>query len=128
MMPRERQITAVLENRPGELLKLCYALRDQNVNIAAMMVVEGRARIIVDNSVRAGAVLESMGIPYTMAEVISLEIPNKPGSVAEVVDKMAKAGINIDYAFASTVPNQDTATVIFAVSDLDRASEVVNNP
>lgn len=126
-MPRERQITAVLENRPGELVKLCAALRDQNVNISAMMVVEGRARIIVDNSVRAGAVLEKMGIAYTMAEVISLEIPNKPGSVAEIVDKMANAGINIDYAFASTVPDQGTATVIFAVSDLDRASEVVNN-
>jgi hypothetical protein len=43
-----------------------------------------------------------------------------------VADKMAKAGINIDYAFASTVPGQGTATVVFAVSDVDRASKLVN--
>jgi len=126
-MPRERQITAVLENKPGELAKLCEALREQNVNITAMMVVEGNARIIVDNSVRAGAVLDNMGISYTMAEVISLEIPNTPGAVAEIADKMAKAGINIDYAFASTVHNQGRATVIIAVSDLDRASKIIND-
>ncbi len=125
-MPRERQITAVLENSPGALAKLCEALRRQDVNITALMVVGGRARIMVDDSDRAGVVLEEMGIPYTSAEVICLEIPNRPGAVAEVADKMSKAGINIDYAFASTVPGQGTATVVFAVSDVDRASKVVN--
>lgn len=125
-MPRERQITAVLENRPGELAKLCEALREQDVNITALMVVEGRARIMVDDSLRAGSVLESMGISYTSAEVICLEIPDKPGAVADVADKMANEGINIDFAFASTVPGQGTATVVFAVSDVDRAAKLVN--
>jgi hypothetical protein len=125
-MPRKRQITAVLENRPGELASLCEALRAERVNITALMVVEGRARIMVDDSERACKVMESMGVSYTSAEVISLEIPDKPGAVAEVADKMARAGINIDYAFASTVPGQGTATVVFAVSDVDRASRLVN--
>jgi hypothetical protein len=126
-MPRQRQITAVLENKPGELAALCEALRKESVNITALMVVEGRARIMVDDSERASKVMQSMGISYTSAEVISLEIPDKPGAVAEVADKMAKAGINIDYAFASTVPGQGTATVVFAVSDMDRASRLVNS-
>ena len=125
-MPRERQITAVMENKPGELAKLCDAMREEGVNITALMVVEGRARIMVSDSKRAEGVLERMGIPYSSAEVICLEIPDKPGAVAEVADKMARAGINIDYAFASTVPGQGTATVVFAVSDVDRASKVVN--
>lgn len=125
-MPRERQISAVLENRPGELARLCEAFRKESVNITALMVVEGRAKILVDDSVKAGDVLDSMGIPYTSAEVICLEIPNKPGAVADVADKMAKEGINIDYAFASTVPCQETATVVFAVSDVDRAQRLVN--
>ena len=126
-MPRERQISAVLENRPGELAKLCEAFRKESVNITALMVVEGRAKIMVDDSIRAGRVLESMNIPFTSAEVIALEIPNKPGAVADVADKMAAEGINIDYAFASTVPGQDTATVVFAVSDVDRAQKLVNH-
>ncbi len=125
MVPRARQITALLENRPGELAKLCEALHKVDVNITALMVVEGRARIMVDDSQRAGEVLSNMGISYTSAEVIVLEIPDKPGAVAEVADKMAKAGINIDYAFASTVPGRGTATVVFAVSDVDRASTIV---
>ena len=127
MSPRERQISAVLENKPGELAKLCEAFRKEGVNITALMVVEGRAKIMVDDSVRAGRVLEGMGISYTSAEVICLEIPDKPGAVADVADKMAKEGINIDYAFASTVPGQGTATVVFAVSDLDRAQTLVNS-
>ena len=127
-MPRERQISAVLENKPGELARLCEAFRKESVNITALMVVEGRAKILVDDSVRAGRVLDGMGISYTSAEVICLEIPNKPGAVADVADKMAKAGINIDYAFASTVPCQETATVVFAVSDVDRAQKLVNSP
>jgi hypothetical protein len=125
-MPRERQISAVLENKPGELARLCEAFRKESVNITALMVVEGRAKILVDDSVRAGRVLDEMGISYTSAEVICLEIPNKPGAVADVADKMAKEGINIDYAFASTVPCQETATVVFAVSDVDRAQKLVN--
>jgi hypothetical protein len=126
-MTRERQISAVLENKPGELAKLCEAFRKQSVNITALMVVEGRAKIMVDDSGRAGRVLESMNIPFTSAEVIALEIPNKPGAVADVADKMAAEGINIDYAFASTVPGQETATVVFAVSDVDRAQKLVNS-
>ena len=126
MMPRARQITAVLENKPGELAKLCEALHKRDVNITALMVVEGRARIMVDDSQRASEVLTEMGIPYSDAEVIVLEIPDKPGAVAEVADKMAKAGINIDYAFASTVPGRGTATVVFAVSDVNGASRIVN--
>lgn len=125
MVPRARQITALLENNPGELAKLCEALRKVDVNITALMVVEGRARIMVDDSQRAGEILAEMGIPYSSAEVIVLEIPDKPGAVAEVADKMAKAGINIDYAFASTVPGRGTATVVFAVSDVERAESIM---
>jgi hypothetical protein len=121
-MARERQITALLENKPGELARLCEAFRKEEVNITALMVVEGRARIMVDDSVRASRVLEKMGINYSSAEVICLEIPDKPGAVADVADKMSKAGINIDYAFASTVPGQGTATVVFAVSDVEKAN------
>jgi hypothetical protein len=124
--PRERQISAVLENKPGELAKLCESFRKAGVNITALMVVEGRAKIMVNDSIRAEKVLEDMGISYISAEVICLEIPDKPGAVADVADKMAKEGINIDYAFASTVPGQGTATVVFAVSDVDRAQKVVN--
>jgi len=125
--PRERQISAVLENKPGELANLCEAFRKEGVNITALMVVEGRAKIMVNDSERAGKLLDDMGISYISAEVICLEIPDKPGAVADVADKMAKEGINIDYAFASTVPGQGTATVVFAVSDVDRAQKLVNS-
>ena len=125
-MPRERQITAVLENKAGALAKLCDALREEEVNITALMVVEGRARIMVDDSMRACRVLETMGISYTSGEVIGIEIPTEPGAVADVADKRVEEGINIDYAFASTVPGQGTATVVFAVSDVDKASKLVN--
>ena len=125
MVPRARQITALLKNSPGELAKLCEAFHKVDVNITALMVVEGRARIMVDDSRRAGEVLENMGISYSSAEVIVLEIPDKPGAVADVANKMGKAGINIDYAFASTVPGRGTATVVFAVSDVQKAESVV---
>jgi hypothetical protein len=125
MVPRARQITALLKNSPGELAKLCEAFHKVDVNITALMVVEGSARIMVDDSHRASEVLDGMGIPYSSAEVIVLEIPDKPGAVADVANKMGKAGINIDYAFASTVPGRGTATVVFAVSDVQKAESVV---
>lgn len=119
------QVTVFLENRPGILADLCAHLSDRRINIRAIAVLDntdtGAVRLVVDNPELAKQTLSEAGVAYTSVRCLALEIPNNPGGFAGIARTLSLAGINIDYIYASTLPDSVTALGIFRVSDLERA-------
>ena len=118
------QLTAILPNRPGALADLLEALSDNKINVIALCVVDtaehGLARFVVSEPEEAQRALEQCGIPYGTNQAISLALPNTPGALGDVARKLAKAKVNIDYAYAST-SDADPARAILGVSNMKRA-------
>jgi hypothetical protein len=61
---------------------------------------------------------------YQVAErpVVFTTLPNAPGALAAALRLAADAGVNIDYAYASSADGSATAAVVIGVEDAARAA------
>ncbi|MBU0533574.1 MAG: ACT domain-containing protein [Candidatus Omnitrophica bacterium] len=126
-MPISKQLTVYLENKPGQLAKLCKAIK---VNILAISVVDtadtGAVRLVVDNVAKASAALRKLGLLIHIRDVLIVSCSNKPGVLATVAGKLAKAGINIDYAYGSAQKKGKEAMCVFSVPDPKKAGKILS--
>lgn len=122
------QVSVFLENSPGHLARLTRTLADAGINLRALMVADtenfGVVRIICDTPVAAKAALEGEGFGVSITQVIAVEIPDRPGGLADVLDVLGDAGINVEYAYAFVEPGAEAAVDIFKVDD-NRAGGVL---
>lgn len=123
------QVSVFLENRSGRLAELARALADAGINMRALMVADtsefGVVRVICDRPRRAKGVLEEAGFGASLTEVVAVEMPDRPGGLADVLELLGTAGINVEYAYAFVEPGSDVAVDIFKVDD-DSAGEVLS--
>lgn len=123
------QLSVFLENSPGRLAQMCRALGDAGVNMRALMVAEtgeyGVVRVLCDHPRRARGVLEAAGFAVSLTAVIAVEVPDKPGGLADVVEAFQAEGVNIEYAYCFVEPSGDAAVYIFRVEDPDLAGKVM---
>jgi hypothetical protein len=119
-MAKVKQLTISLENQPGALAKMARVLADAKVNISALLGStagsQGSAQVVVDDIRKAKKALEQALLPYTEGTVEEFELANKPGALAELTEKLAKKGINIDSAYASMPKGAKKAAVLVATS------------
>jgi len=124
----EQQISAFLANKPGVVARLCAALAERDVNIQAMTVLDtvdiGTMRMVVDKMDVAREALNSAGAAYVEVPVIAIPIPNEEGGFARIAGVLAAANINIEYFYATCVPDTDYSLGIFRVSDHEAALEL----
>ncbi len=81
-------------------------------------------QLVVDNVNKANKGLEGAGLSCTEADVLHVELPNQPGALGSFAGKLATKGINISAAYATVMKGTRKASVVLAVSDLDKASRV----
>lgn len=123
-----KQLTVLIENRPGALAELTKTIGKANVNITAIMLEGsldfGVARIHVDQVQKAVKALEADGFQVQAGEALVLDLENKPGELARLCEKLGKAKINIESIFGTT-GRSDTPTLVLKVDDPRKALEVL---
>jgi hypothetical protein len=124
-----KQLTILLENKPGALAQTFSELAVKDINILAMSVLDtidsGLIRMVVDDPARAKKVLAESGLNVIETDVLAVEMTDKPGTLAEISKQLSKARINIEYAYVSVPPDKGTSLGIFWVSNLKKASEIL---
>ncbi len=127
-MPKVNQLTVRCENRPGTLANVAKVLGDAKVNILAFLTTtsgsEGAVHLVLDNVNKAKKALDSAGLSYTEADVLHIELKNDPGSLGQFAAKLAAKDINITCGYQTTVKGSKKASVVLAVSDLDKAARI----
>lgn len=123
-----KQLTVLIENRPGALAELTDALADAGVNITSIMLEGsldfGVARIQVDNTREGVRALKDEGFQVQVGDVISVPLANEPGQLAELCEKLGKAQVNIESIFGTTA-RADRPTLILKVDDVDAAERAI---
>jgi hypothetical protein len=123
-----KQLSIDCQDRPGTLSRLAKLLGESDVNIVAMSCamfgVQGAVHVVVDDPERAKKTLDRENVSYTEQDVLHVELQNLPGSLGEFAGKLAEQSINITTAYGSVAKGSKKATVIFKVSDLERASRI----
>ena len=124
-----RQLSIFLENKPGQLSAICRALADAGVNIATLSLADtsdfGIVRMIVDDHEKAKDVLMEKGHVVNVREVIAVCVPDRPGGMAEVMQVLDKAGVNIEYSYAFAFHKGEKAVLVFRFSDNAKAESAL---
>ena len=126
-----KQLTILLENKPGNLANVCSELAAKDINILAISVFDtidsGIIRMLVDSPERAKTILVDEGFNVIETDVLAVEMTDKPGTLAEIGIQLSKARINIEYAYASVPPSEGKSLGVFWVSNLKKATEIIES-
>jgi len=124
----ERQLTLILDNRPGVLAKVCGDLAKAKINIKGIyvenLVDHSAVRVVVDDPDKATHLLGANGVLVFENEVVAVSADNKPGALVAIAKKFGKARVNIDYMYGSP-PERGRATVYLRVDDVKRAKSAL---
>jgi hypothetical protein len=131
-MPMATQLNLKLQNEPGTLARLCRDLADLGINLLALSAPDtsakrGPIRLLVTNPELAKRNVANAGYKFSVEEVLYIEIKNRPGSVAKAMEKLARAKINVRYAYATafTKARKTAAVIAVAEEDLPRARKLL---
>ena len=125
-----RQFSVFLVNKPGVLAQVTRALAEAKVNIIALTLVDsqehGVLRFVAENPEAARAVVTKLNLPMTETEVLSMELSNRPGALADVAGLLGSNHININYAYCTSGAPGGRTTGIFKVADPNKAQRVLS--
>ena len=107
-----------VENTPGALANIAAAISDAGVNIAAATCIgpgeRAELHILVPH---AEAVKHALGISHVAVtrerEVVVVDVEDRPGVLADLTRKIARAGVNLDLVYVAT-----RNRVVFGSEDL----------
>ncbi len=127
----ETQFSVFLVNKPGVLAQVTAALAKEKVNVIAMTLVDsqehGVLRIVAEDAARARAALNSLNLPMTETEVLCLDLPNRPGALADIAGLLGTNHININYAYVTSGAPGGRTTGIFKVADQNKSIRVLKS-
>lgn len=125
------EVTAHLENKPGRLAKICSTLAAEKIDLLAISVMETSGpsvlRFVTSDLETTKRVLTSLGTEYTIAEVLALQIDNRTGALASVLEKLAHEHINVEYAYVSSESSQGKAIGVLRTTNVKKAQQILRD-
>ena len=114
-----------IENNPGALAEVAAAISDAGVNIAAATCVgpgeRAELHILVPHAEAARHLLAISHIAVTRErEVVVVDVEDRPGVLADLTRKIAKAGVDLDLVYVAT-----RNRVVFGAADISSLRNVL---
>ena len=126
-----KQISVFLENTTGRLSEVTKVLAGAGINLRAISIADtadfGILRLIVDKTDAAINALNTAGFTTRQTGVAAVEIEDKPGCLAKLMELFQQHEVNIEYLYASLEGNAGKAVVIFKLEDHDKGLTIIKN-
>ena len=123
------QISIFLENKPGRLVEVTRILEEGQINIRALALADtsefGILRVIVNDNQAAQRLLKDHGYTVGVNEVVAVEVEDRPGGLARILEVIENADANIEYMYAFVRQSGQNAVLIFRFDDIRAASAVL---
>ena len=118
-MAKTKEFTIAIENRPGAVAEIARTLGNAKVNIFALLGTaqgtSGTVQLIAEDAKRAKKALEEAKLAYQETVAQECELPNKPGALAQYLDKLAAKGVNLNSIHATASKGGKKAVVVYTV-------------
>src|SRR6266436_4476746 len=132
-MAKTKQFTIAIDNHPGAVAAIARALGDAKVNILSLLGTAqgtagsenilsllgtaqgtaGSVQFIVDDARRAKKALDAARIAYQETPAEACDLPNKPGALAQCLDKLAAKGVNLNSIHATAAKGGKKAVIVY---------------
>jgi len=119
------QISIFIENKSGRLAEITRILGDAGINIRALSLADtsdfGILRLIVNDREKAKTVLKEHGFTVSKTEVVAVEVPDRPGGLATILQTLDSQAINVEYMYAFVERCGENAVIIFGFDETEKA-------
>lgn len=126
----ETQYSIFMVNKPGMLAKVLTAMATAKINVVAMTMMDsmehGVMRLVGSDSRKIRDVLNGLNAQFNETDVLCLNLSNRAGALADVVEKLSKSHINISYAYVTAGARGGRTTGILKVADVKKAMKVLD--
>lgn len=125
------QLAVFLSNRPGTLSRVCSELAAAEINILALTISDtidhSVVRMVVSDPTKALMLLGERGVLALENDVLLIESNNQPGTLATIADRLAKAGVNIEYAYLASSSKSQQGLLVLRPSNVEKAERALND-
>jgi hypothetical protein len=125
-----KQFSVFAENRVGRLYDLTSLLRDNDVHVMAITVLDTTdssiIRVVVDDPDKARELMVSNDFPYGECNIMAVEVGDE-SALSKVLAALLEAEINIHYVYSFIKRPADRAALAINAEDPDIASQALAN-
>lgn len=124
-----KQFSVFCENRVGRLFDLTGLLKDNNVHVMAITVLDTTdsaiVRVIVDDPDKARELMINNDFPYTECDVLAVEI-NDESELKGVLAALYEAEINVHYVYSFMKRPEGKSALAINAEDSDVATQALS--
>ena len=115
-MAKTKEFTIEIENRPGAVAEVAKALGAAKINILALLATAhgatGTVQLVVENAGPAKRAFDKANLKYREVPAEQHELANKPGALADYLEKLAGKGVNLDSICCTAAKGGKKAVVV----------------
>ena len=124
-----KELSFTMPNKVGLLSEVTTAVARAKVSISSICAYEmedsGYFMLTTDSNAKAKKALSSLGVEIEENDIVEVEMANRPGELEKVAKKIADAGIDVEYMYATAGAGK-TAICVFKSADDKKAIKVIN--
>jgi len=125
-MAKTKQFTIAIDNQPGAVAAIVKTLGNAKVNILALLGTAqgtaGTVQLIAEDARRAKKALDAARVAYQETPAETYDLPNKPGALAQYLDKLAAKGVNLNSIHATATKGGKKAVVVYSAEAAAKAA------
>jgi hypothetical protein len=129
--PSITQFSVFLENRVGQLLEVLRAFHGSKVRILGLTISDSAdcsiLRLILSHSEQGREILSLNKHAFAENELLVVELPSGPQSLADLCLALLQAEINIHYAYPLIVHPRGRSAVAMHIDNMEQASGSLHN-
>jgi len=132
-MPKVTKTTELWCNIPnhiGVVAGITRAIAETRTNILATASwvssttpTKGYYKMVTTNNPKAATALKNLGYDVKKTDVLVVDLPNRSGSFYPVAQRIAEAGININYHYATTTGPK--GQIILSTNNNNKAMQLI---
>lgn len=121
------QISVFVENKSGTLVKVLDLFKEAGIQLIASTISDtveyGIFRVICSEPMKAKEVLDAAGVSSSIADVFAVTLENYPGTAADAISFLSRAGIGISYLYSFMLSGK--GILIFRTDDPAGTADVI---
>ena len=125
-MAKTKQFTIAIDNQPGAVAAIVKTLGNAKVNILSLLGTAqgtaGTVQLIAEDARRAKKALDAARVAYQETPAETYDLPNKPGALAQYLDKLAAKGVNLNSIHATATKGGKKAVVVYSAEAAAKAA------
>jgi hypothetical protein len=125
-MAKTKQFTIAVDHQPGAVANVARTLGNAKLNILALLGTAqgtaGTVQLVVDDARRAKKALDAARMEYQETPAESYDLPNKPGALADCLEKIAAKGVNLNSIHATAAKGGRKAVVVYTAEAAAKAA------